>query len=525
MKMKKNNFILEKINNIIKGISNNDKLAVIFTTISTVCCHLAFFVNRWANEDDFHEIMGQVNMIGSGRWMPGTLLSSNFLAPIVLFVIVIIFLSLMSVMINRMFKIEKKKYIFIISLLLSSFPILAFGYGYGFMVERYTLGMFFAVLSVYLTDKYKFGFILGAISLAVTMGYYQSYISISIGLVILLLIFKLFNIDNIKEAILTISKFLFMGLCGVILYMLIVRIVCFITGISLLDYKGINNMGSLPPFNKMPFLLKRTYIDFNDFFLSKKFIHPLFYGRIAQLLLYLANIILVFIVLIKEKIYKHKSILFIILLFIILVPLGFNIVDFMAVESETSSLNIYQFVFIFIFPFCLLNYIENKYEFKNMFVLMDSFYLICGLALIWNNFVVTNIYYLKINDYYTSTVQLTNRVYNRIEQIPEFNGNTKVMVGNKKGIYNDQRTFRPYFDVITYDQGLWDRFIGYAPRPTGTDFKFHYLVENIIGVHLYSVSPEVFEIIYSSDEYENMESWPKDGCMKYIDGNLVVKIS
>ena len=136
------------------------------------------------NEDDFHEIMGQLNMIGSGRWMPGTILSSNFLAPIVLLVIAMVFLSLISVMIVDLFKVKKKTYVAFIALILTSFPVLALGFGYGFMVERYVLGMFFAVLAVYSCSKYKFGIIPGSIALAITMGYYQSYIAISISLII-----------------------------------------------------------------------------------------------------------------------------------------------------------------------------------------------------------------------------------------------------------------------------------------------------------------------------------------------------
>ena len=156
MKKKKINSISNVLTNFFEKINTNLKLAFIYTITSTFFCHIVYFINRWANEDDFHEVLGQINMIGSGRWMPGTVLSSSYLAPIVLLAITMIFLGLISVMINSMFKVKNKIYIFIVSLLLSSFPILAFGFGYGFMVERYVLGMFFAVFSAYITSKYKY---------------------------------------------------------------------------------------------------------------------------------------------------------------------------------------------------------------------------------------------------------------------------------------------------------------------------------------------------------------------------------
>lgn len=529
MKRKKIMSITEFLKDYFKKLDANVKVAFMTAMASTFLCHIVYFINRWANEDDFHEIMGQLNMIGSGRWMPGTILSSNFLAPIVLLVIAMVFLSLISVMIVDLFKVKKKTYVAFIALILTSFPVLALGFGYGFMVERYVLGMFFAVLAVYSCSKYKFGIIPGSLALAITMGYYQSYIAISISLIILHVIVRMLEKFDNKDNIKLVLKYLIMGACGIILYMLTVRLVCHFTGVPLLDYKGINNMGSLPPLDQFVPLLKRTYEDFFNFYLGRKFLRPLIYGRISQILLFLVNIFLIIYIAYKQKVYKRPLNMALLFVFLIFLPLGFNIVDFIAYESETSSLNIYQFVFVFIYPFILLGLLEDgffkKTKQNEVLNITSWIVIICGIAILWSNFVLTNIYYLKVNDFYTTTVQLTNRVFDRIEQMPNYEGSVPVMVGNKNGIYMDQRVYKDYYKVLTYDQGLWDQFIGYAPRPTGTDFKFHYLVENIIGVHLPSVTPEKFEEIYESEEYEEMEAWPHKDSLKYIDDVLVVKIS
>lgn len=510
----------------IKNTSSQAKWAFIYASLSTFLFHLTFFVNRWANEDDFHYYLGESNMIGSGRWMLGDILSSNFLSPIILLAIVMVALGLIAVMITKMFKIDKKLYIFIMSLLLTTFPVLALGFGYGFMVERYAMGMLFATFAVYITNsnKFKINPLLGSIALAVTMGYYQSYIAISIGLIMMKVITYLFD-NKTKDSIKYILRFLIMGIVGVIFYLASVRIICHITGIPLLDYKGINNMGSIPPLDQFKPLLYRTYKDFFAFYLGRKFLAPFSYGRIAQIILCVSILLLTGYAIVKEKVYKKKWNLTLIILFAILMPLGLNIVDFIAYESETSSLNIYQFVFIFLIPFILLNRLEANKKDSNFINLFSWISAICGLLLIWNNAIVTNVYYLKINDYYTSTVELTNRMYDRIEQVEGFDGSIPVVVGNKEGIYMDRRVYKDYYTIFLYDQGLWDQFIGYAPRPEGTDFKFHYLVQNIIGVHLLSATPEKFEEIYNSREYDEMPSWPSKDCMKYIDGHLVVKIS
>lgn len=523
--MKKVKSLSEVLKKLYNKIESNAKLAFVITTIAMFICHIVYFINRWANEDDFHSILGELNMIGSGRFMPGTVLSSWFLAPVVLLIISMIALGLISMMIINMFKIKNKIYVIITSLLLATFPILALGFGYGFMVERYVMGMFFAVFTVFIANKFKYSGIISAFTLAITMGYYQSYIAISIGLIMFMIIFKMFENKKIKENLKYIVKFLLIGICGVIIYMVAVRVVCHFTNTPLLDYKGINNMGSLPPLNKMGFLLKRTYLDFINFYLSKNFLRPMWYGRIAQFILCISTIILISIMIKKNKIYKHKLNLILLIIIILLIPMGFNIIDFMAYESETSSLNIYQFVLILILPFLLLDKIDLLNINRNFFNTIEWVGVISAIVLIWNNFIITNVYYLKINDFYTTTVQLTNRVYNRIEQMPNYDGTSRIMVGNKKGIYMDSRVYKDYYKYILYDQGLWDQFIGYAPRPEGTDFKFHYLVENILGVHLNSVTSKEFEKIYNSEEYKGMESWPKQNCIKYIGDVIVVKIS
>lgn len=522
--------VSEFIKNKISNMETSTKLAFICTVISTFVCHIVFFANRWANEDDHHTFLARTNMIGSGRWMNGKIFGSDYLAPIILFVIVMIALGLVSVMIVKMFKQKNKVYIFITSLLISTFPILALGFGYGFMIERYIIGILCATFAVFITDRYKYGAIVGSISLAISIGYYQSYICVAIALIMLLIIRKILeNKGTLKDTILYIVKFLIMGVVGYILYQIILKLICNSTGISLLSYKGIDKMGSLPPLSQIPEYIARTYKDFINFFMGTKFIKPLTYGKIAQLFLCLMSFVLLICVIIKNKVYRRKISLLLLIAFVILIPFGFNMLDFVAWQSQTSSLNIYQFVFIFIIPFILLDMIEKDNFIgrmgQNIISIIGWSCTVCALLLIWHNASVTNIYYLKINDYYTSTVQLVNRMYSRIEETEGYTEDTPVMVGNKKGIYLNSTANRGYKKIFLHDQGLWSQFIGFSKRINKTDYKFHNLVSNTLGIELESVSDEEYYEIYNSEEYEQMECWPSVNCIQFINDVLVLKIS
>lgn len=529
MKDKKVKSVAQAWKDMNDKIEKNQKCAFLYTVIITFLCHLSFFVDRFANEDYMHDIFTEVNMLASGRWMPGNIFSSNMILPMVLFVITMISLGLISVMINNLLKINNRIYIFIISALLATFPTLALGFGYTFMIERYVLGMFLAVFSVFVTDKYKYGFILGAITLAITLGYYQSYIAIAVSLVILKIIVKCLENKKTKEILISILKFLIMGITGAVLYLILVKVINNYFSVELLSYKGIDKMGSLPPLNQFGELLTRTYESFKQFFLSKQFWIPMWYGRIAQIVLYFSNIILLVFAVIKNKLYRNIPNMIIFIIMLCLIPLGFNIVDFLAFESQASSLNIYQFVFVFIIPFIIMSNLQFKIKESNkvssLINVGEWICVIASIVLIWNNFVVSNIYYLKINDYYNSTVLLTNRIFSQIEKMPGFDSDTKVMIGNKKGIYIGREPYRTYNDVFLTDQGLWRQFIGYYPHPIGNDLKQRRLVDGILGIHLIPLEQEEYDKIYNSKEYDKMKSWPDEKCMKYIDGVLVVKLS
>lgn len=522
--------VSEFIGNKITNIEETTKLAFIFTVISTFICHMVFFMNRWANEDDHHLFLAKSDMTNIGRWMNAKILGGDYLVPIILFIIVMISLGLISVMVVKMFKQKNKLYIFITSLLISTFPVLALGFGYGFMIERYIMGMLCATFAVFITDRYKYGAILGSISLAISIGYYQSYICISIALIMLLIIKKILeNKETLKDYAIYIMKFLIMGILGYILYQIILKLMCNYIGISLLSYKGIDKMGSLPPLNQIPEYITRTYYDFINFFKGVKFIRPLEYGKIAQLFLCIINFVLLICIIIKNKVYRKKLSLMLLIVFVILIPLGFNMIDFIAWQSRTSSLNIYQFVFIFIIPFILLEMLEKDNFIsragQNVTSIMGWICTVCGLLLIWHNTSVSNIYYLKINDYYTSTVQLVNRIHSRIESTEGYTEDTPEMIGNKKGIYLNSTANRGYKNIFLYDQGLWTPFIGFSERPNKTDYKIHRLVSNILGIQLESLSAEEYYEIYNSEEYEQIECWPSVNCIQFINDILVLKIS
>lgn len=513
----------EYVERFKRSLDKSATVAFIIGVISTISCHLYFFTNFWANEDSLFSRVVEAQMVGSGRWMPGNLLSEYF-SPVVLLFVTCLLMGLISYMVVNMFKIKNKMYAILIALLLTTFPVLAVSFGYNFMIERYMIGLFLSILAVYIAEKYKYGFVTGGLCLTISLAYYQSYITVSITLVMILIILKLFEIKDAKRLAIYIGKYLAMGILGVVIYLLTVKLGYKILGIELLDYKGMNNIGSIPPINMWPKLFLRTYGHVVLYIFGKKFFYPMAVSIVPQVLLSLVNIVLL-IKIIKSTDLRKLNV-FLLIVLCIAFPFGLNTLDFIIYESNISVLNIYQFVFVFVLPFILMNYVKNSKVFKtnSRFNLLEIGSALMAILVLWSNFSLCNLYYTKLDDYSNSTKSLSNRIIDRIETHLENRESAMVFVGNRYGIDCPSDPTK-YYRYILSDQGLWGRYIGYSTMNNYSDYKVHILFNNLYGKSYIQISDEEKLRIINSEEYENMPVWPREGSVKYFEDVLVVKLS
>lgn len=518
---------IKSVDKYLKAIGNKidvtSKVAFITAFLGTFLCHLMFFVHSWANEDGLFGAVVESNMLGSGRFMPGNVLC-EFVSPVVLLIIAATVLSVVAVLVVKLLKIENKLYAGSISLLLVTFPVLSMSFGYSFMIERYMLGLLFSVLSVWIVEKGKFGFVLGGILLAVSLGYYQAYVTVAISLSIILVFMKLLEHKSFKDTMSYILKYVLMGIIGVAIYLSIVKVLYGIFGVELLDYKGLNNVGSIPPFSDWSYLLQRTYGHVIYFLLGKRFYRPPLLGLVAQLASVGVTALMMFKVMRDNSKGMFNSIAIIVAL--LLLPFGMNILDFLLYETHISSLNVYQFVFIFVLPFVLLTRLKVSGKKENVFVsVLEMVCVVSTFVIIWSNFTLNNVYYTKMEKYNEATVLLTNRIFGRIESFDGVDKNTKVFLGNRTGVYGmDDSSI--YDDRILVDQGLWGQFIGYSTSQADySDYKFHSITKNLIGLQYEQISNEEREKIIQSEEYENMAVWPNSNSIKFVGDTLVVKLS
>lgn len=506
---------MKKIMKLLKELYDKYKYSIYSSMIFTFLTHFYFFSRRLANEDDLSYLVFKDFALTSGRWNNGTLFTTSLMSPSVNFILVIIILAIISLLICDIFKIKNKKNMILISLIISTFPSLALSFSYLFMVEIYMTSLLLAVLAVWLSTKWKYGFIPGSLCIALSLGNYQSYIAVSVSLIIIYVIKE--TIDKKKEILKDILKLLIMGILGIIIYFIILKVLLLINKTSLSNYKGADSMG-IPPISEWPKLIFRTYKHFIGYFIGKSYFRVSIFESTIRIL----TIILTFILLInkitKEKFYKNKTNIIIFIILIVLIPFTFNIVDFMAFKADLTSLQIYSFSSLYLLIILILDKTKPNY--------LNTIITILIIAIGIMNFTTVNKYYFKQETYYKYTENFNNRLLNKIESTEGYYYGIPIIFKGESNsnFYKELNTLPNTNDNITFDQSLWGgKYIGYADLYTyNNDKKIFTMINNEFGVYLNRATDEERDKIKDNIEYNNMKSYPEKDSIKIIDGILVV---
>ena len=505
---------MEKIESFIKNVFNQYKSVIYSSIIFTIINHFYFFSKRLGNEDDLSYLIYNKAELSSGRWNNGTFITTYTMSPAIKFLLVILILALISVLICDIFDIRSKKKQILTAIIISSFPSLAVSFSYLFMVEIYLLSLIFSVLAVWITIKIKYGWIIGSIFLSLSLGNYQAYISFAVALSSIYIINQIIKKNETKKVINSLIKLLLMGLLGVLLYFAILHIILYITGISLSSYKGANSMG-IPPIKLWPTLIYRTYKHFIGFFLGVSYFKETTLGIIVRIMFIISLTLILIIKIIKEKIYKNKLNIILLVIIIVFLPLAINIMDFIAFKTELTSLQTFSYIAIYLVS---INLINNNTISKALIILL----IIIG----YKNFIITNQYYFKQETLYNYTIMHNNRLLNRIEGTTGYTTNTPIMfIGIKNSSFEKELyQFPKMNDKLTYDQSFWGgKYIGYADLfEFNNDDKIFIMLENQFGIKLKKATKEQRESILKSDDIKNMSSYPSDNSVKIIKGVLVV---
>lgn len=501
-KIKKENIIIPFLTTIVVGL----------------IAHFPVMINNLPNADAMGSIYFDQNMVTSGRWFLTIAcgISSYFDLKWVNGVLSVLYLGLASVVLVKFFEVKSRFVMGLISALLVTFPAVCATFAYMYTADGYFLALFFAFLGVYLTKKYaKIGWLFGGILLSLSMGTYQAYLAAAILLCFFDLILSCAQNEKIKDILLRGVRYLIMGVLGGGLYFVILKICLKAQGKVLDTYQGISSMGKVS-LSSLPGMILNAYHDFLGFAKSGRIFVLNGFSLAAVVLLFGVALLALLMIMANTKAIKKWYMSLLIVLFVLLIPLGANIILLISAEAFYHLLMRMQWGLFPIFAVILVERGLGSEEGK-----VKGIAYLAGLAgallFVWQFILADNIAYFNMNERYEKTYAYCLRLADRIEQTEGYyTGMPVMMIGvldEEKYPVTDitgnvtERIFGSTGDMLVYKAEQYQAFMA------------HYLN---VSINVITDADTIVEI-YNSDAYREMDSFPAADSVKVVDGILYVK--
>ena len=502
----------ESLKKIYGKVSASDKTAFLSAFICGLLIHMPAMLMDVPNHDGLSSMHFSQNMITSGRWFLAAVCaaSSFYTVPWIIGLIGILELAITAVLIRRIFETENVVTIFIISALLVAFPSLASTFAYVFTLDGYMAGLLLAVLAVYAAKKGHF--ILGGISLAFSLGTYQAYLPFAMLLSIYLVWEKMASGE--KKAIAKCLEYVYMGMIGAVLYLVLLKVLLAIEGKVLDTYQGIDNLENTGLSSRIA-SLPHLYKDFVSFTFSKGFLTGNVCAAAGGMLAVCAAASALYLI-IKNSLYKKAWFYFVLLITAVLVPVSANVVLIITPDVKYHLIMRYQWVLFVIACVVLCDKCVGKLDKEKFQTCLSWVSALAGLVIIISYAVTDNIGYTNLQRMYEKTYAYTVRLLDRIEQTPGYYQGVPVAI---MGVIGDDE-FPPteVTEPATSEMiGLTGNWLIYSAD------NYDAFIRNYLGATLNLVPEDKETEIYYSDEYIEMESFPGETSVRMIDGIICVK--
>lgn len=496
------------------------KLAFFSSIIIGLLAHFYIFLNRLPNHDGLLNIYSSQAKVTSGRFFlgPASGMSSYFDLPWVIGLFSIVFLAFAAVATIVLFEVKKKLSIILISGLIVTFPSVSATFSYMFTADGYMLGTFFAILAIVLTKRYKFGFIFGAVLLCLGVGIYQANLSVAMAFITLWLMQDIvLNKRTLKEMGINIVRSALLLGIGMFTYLIVYKIYTSFLDVAITSYQGLDKVGTVNR-SHLPDIFDKIELNLKTFFFDG-FINNTNVNLLEWLNVFIVIVLVLLTIttIINNKVYLNigKFILFVLL--VLSLPISFYIVYFLSPEAEYHMLMVYSISSIYIFLILLYDAIDVKqFNVVERFASWATVLLVS--VLIYNFGLIANIVYLNMEFKVERSVQLANRIVDRVEQLDNYDEIEMLhVVGRPKMETNISSVFIPQ---------TIPRMVGSTGESIiGDTAHVQKLFENYLGYRLQFPTPEELAPINEGEFVEEMGIWPSQDSIQVVDGILVIKLS
>lgn len=506
----------------------NKRIALITAIVVGIITHITMMTETIMSQDGIWNSMQYSRagdwVIALGRWgieLAGRL--NNFVAiPSITTMLCLFLMAVSTVFIVDIFNFKSKYSALFTGMIMVVSPCLTATMLYVYTSVAYCVNMLLAILAIWFIYKFKYkkiGIVISALCFMFSLSIYQSYMGVTVGLCIMLSIIELLK-DNskIKDVFINIGKTVLAVLSGGILYYILTMLILNLTGIDMATYKGAESFGIKEIFASLGTNILNTYKNFVEFFFKDVIVYNTNYRRDIWYILFFIGFIVTFIVkLAKLKVETKKEKIFKIVLaslMVLLMPIGLNIINIIAVGTEIYALTATQMILVIPFVLALVESLEILNSIK--WIILISCMCICGTYYLSDSASYSALK-LTYNQAYSSTM----RVFDRIETTPGYEKDMPLLLAGIIGNNNYPRTMNLYGYTIG-ELANNTVFHGTYGGQIGTWINY---VRVFFGLDIQMCDPDTYYRIVTGEDYKDMEMFPAEDSIRIIDGVVVVKLS
>ena len=401
----------EILGQLKKKIQPQWKVCFLSALMTGFVAHFYKLTNWLPNWDSLVFRYDKQNMLKLGRWFLSVAAapSSYYDLPWLAGLIAIVLFALGAVCICRMFDIRKNTAAALIGATVASFPNVTSVLMYNYVADAYALSFLMATLAAMMVTREKPRYLVSAVLIALSVGIYQAYLTVTIMLLLCHLVLACLQRNaEFKVLLLRCVKFLLTGILGMALYYGIMTLLLKITGTSLLSYQGVDEAVSLSGIDLWGalYVAKETFL--NYFFDFSNGLH--LFGVINGIV-FIGIVLFTLADLIRNRIRLWQFLM--LGVFVIALPLGASILGFL-----NSSVDYHNLMKMGYFPFYLLFILQyENVDNSRKFVALKSWVILGVTAvLIFNQIVIANVSYHKLNMAYEKSYGTLIRIADRMEQ-------------------------------------------------------------------------------------------------------------
>ena len=485
--------------------------AIIFGLIA----HMYKLTNWLPNWDSLVFRYDAQRMLALGRWFLSVACapSSFYDLPWISGLMSILLHALGAVCICKMFDVRKKVTAALIGAAVITFPTVSCIMMYNYVADGYALAFLLSCIAAMLITKDKPRYIVSAILIALSVGTYQAYITVTITLLLLHLILGLASGDaDVKTTIAKGFKFLLCGIVGMALYYIVLTLLLKVTQTEPLDYQGFSEAAKFAgtDLTASLYVAKESLIGY--FF---NFSGGVSVFAVTNCVMFLISAIIYVTNIVKNKLSPSKVL--VLLALTVLLPFGACALVFINGSIDYHTLMKMGF-FVFVLYF-ILQYEKTEYKCKKDETVKAWAIFCVSAILIFNQIIIANVSYHKLNMAYEKSYGTLVRIADRIEETDGADDCESILV---LGHLPDSEAYSA--NLPPDMTGTTDGYILRADDEKVGQSVLCSAINDYCGKNYSFLAGKEKEELLGKFDYESMSAWPGKDSVSVVDGVIVIKM-